>query len=113
MPREAPVTSATCPSIMGCSSIGLSAQRCTDRCLILDRLHRDFFVAFDAAVQTGQHLARAAFDDARGAARHDLLYGRRPTYGAGQLTDEQSSDVRWIAMRGCVDSADVFNARWM
>src|SRR5204863_122224 len=91
MPREAPVTSATSFSSMGIPPG--CAQRRFDRGGIVERQKAQVRAPLDAAVEAGEHLSRAAFDDLREVSCRERAQRVRPAHRARELQPEELPDL--------------------
>src|SRR5262245_47768203 len=97
-PRDAPVTSAICPSSSGIRGVAARDERLLDRLGIVDRVHMDLLAALDAAVQARQHATGTAFHDSIDALQDHRAYRFHPAHGLVQLLDERGPDLVRIAM---------------
>src|SRR5258706_10041883 len=93
MPREAPVTIATCPFSMGPSRL------CAGRRERGGILQRDVFdVGNDALAQAREHLSRATLDDALDALAPEQLDGLGPAHRMVELLDQRVADAIGIGV---------------
>src|SRR5689334_22289110 len=114
IPRVAPVTSAICvesdPIVTARSSARPDrGERFFETGAIVDRERRHGFV--DASRETGQHLARTAFDDVGDATRCKGLNRFAPAHGARRLEGQRAANRLRSRMLGDVDVMDDRNGR--